>query len=102
MDIIVCPSRFEGFGLVAAEAMACGKPVIASNTGGLPEIIDDRETGFLVQPEDPVAMAEALTELIDNPALREKLGAAGRRKVGEKFSFTTFARQIEALYAAKQ
>ncbi|HPS74620.1 MAG TPA: glycosyltransferase family 4 protein [Bacteroidales bacterium] len=102
MDMVVIPSRFEGFGLVAAESMACGKSVIASNTGGLPEIIDDRETGWLAPPEDPVALAEALTELIDNPALREKLGAAGRRRVGEKFSFTTFARQIEALYAAKQ
>lgn len=102
MDIVVIPSRFEGFGLTAIEAMALKKPVIASNTGGLPEIINDRETGWLVPPEDPIALAKALTELIDNPALREKLGAAGRRKVGEKFSFTTFARQIEALYATQQ
>src|SRR5262249_3883815 len=74
-DIAVVPSHYEAFGLAALEAMAAARPVVASDDGGLPEIVVDSETGFLVPPRDPDRLAAALRRLIDDPALRARLGA---------------------------
>lgn len=89
-DIYVMPSRQEGFGLVFLEAMACGKPVIAGNFGGAMEIIQDGRTGFLVDPGNPEQLADRLVRLLDDERLREKMGAAGRQVVEERYTFPRF------------
>ena len=83
---------------VALEMMASGKPVVATTVGVIPEIIADGEDGFLVPPRDPVAMARAMTRLIQNPLLRNKMGLAAREKVGKNFNLDLFARQAEKAY----
>ncbi len=77
-DICVVPSRTETFGLVALEAQALGTPVVASAVGGLTEIVADGETGILVADREPQAFAAAIASLLDDPALRERMGEAAR------------------------
>jgi glycosyltransferase involved in cell wall biosynthesis len=81
MDVVVVPSRFEGFGLTAIEAMTCGKPVVASNVDGLAEIISDGENGVLIPSEDVSAFASALSELLNDKERRQTIGMAARRHV---------------------
>jgi D-inositol-3-phosphate glycosyltransferase len=71
---VVMPSRYESFGMVALEAMACGRPVIASEVGGLAYLVRDGETGFHVPEGDPVALASAIARLLQDERLRERLG----------------------------
>jgi glycosyltransferase involved in cell wall biosynthesis len=78
VSAVAVPSVTEAFGIVALEAMACGKPVVASAVGGLTEIVRNGETGLLVPPKDPEALANAIAHLFDNPDLRRRLGRAGR------------------------
>jgi glycosyltransferase involved in cell wall biosynthesis len=85
--VVVCPSRREGFGVVCAEAMAHGKPVVATSVGGLRDLVIDGETGFLVPPRDPAALRAACERLLADADLRGRLGAAGRARVGERFSW---------------
>ncbi|MCK4852084.1 MAG: glycosyltransferase family 4 protein, partial [Candidatus Omnitrophica bacterium] len=84
-DIYVQPSRAEGFGLTVAEAMASGKPVAAFRVGGIPEVVEDGVTGILAQPESTASLGEALTRLLEDPELRQKMGAAGRERVAHFF-----------------
>jgi glycosyltransferase involved in cell wall biosynthesis len=79
--VVVCPSISEGFGVVCAEAMAHGKPVVASAVGGLCGLVDDERTGLLVPPGDVEALRVAIQRLLDDPELRARLGAAARRKI---------------------
>jgi glycosyltransferase involved in cell wall biosynthesis len=79
--VVVCPSISEGFGVVCAEAMAHGKPVVASAVGGLRGLVDDERTGLLVPPGDVDALRAAIQRLLDDPELRARLGAAARRKI---------------------
>jgi glycosyltransferase involved in cell wall biosynthesis len=79
-DVVVVPSRREPLGLAAVEALACGTAVIASNVGGLREVVRDGENGLLMPPDDPGALAAALRRLLD-PSLRARLGAAGPASV---------------------
>src|SRR5207244_4938639 len=72
-DLFLLPSATESFGLAALEAMACGVPVIASAAGGLPEVVEDGKTGFLVPPGDVAAMAERALRVLENPAEHERL-----------------------------
>jgi len=76
----------EPFGLVAAEFQACGKPVIASSVGGLPEVVEDKVTGFTVPTEKPRQLAEKIIRLLENPDLRRRMGKAGRRRVERMFN----------------
>lgn len=85
-DICVMPSRIEAAAVVALEAMSLYKPVVASNVGGIPEVVIDGETGILVEPENPVALADALKKLIDNPDLAHSMGQAGGARVREFFT----------------
>jgi len=80
-DVFVLPSLFEPFGIVLLEAMASGLPVVASRTGGIPEIVDDGRTGCLVPPGDASALAYAIRQLAEDDALRQSLGRAGRERV---------------------
>lgn len=75
------PSRQEGFGIVFLEAMACGKPIVAGRRAAVPETVMDGETGFLVDPDDPAALAGALAKLLQDGELRQAMGAAARRSV---------------------
>jgi phosphatidylinositol alpha-1,6-mannosyltransferase len=89
-DVFVMPSQQEGFGIVFLEAMAFGKPVIAGDHGGAPEIVQDGVTGFSVNPDDLEELADRLIQLLQDEALRTKMGEAGRQRVEEKFTFKRF------------
>ena len=92
--VIVLPSitESESFGMVLIEAMACKKPVIGSNIGGIPCIIDNDVNGLLVPPKDPEALAKAIIKILKNPKLAKKMGENGYKKVKENF---TWDKQIE-------
>ena len=85
-DIFVLSSVTEGLGTSLLDAMACSKPIVGTRAGGIPEVVKDGETGILVSPRDHEALASALVKLLKDPALRERLGAAGRVRVCERFS----------------
>jgi alpha-maltose-1-phosphate synthase len=110
--VFVCPSIYEPFGIVNLEAMGCGIPVVASAVGGIPEIVLPGETGHLVafepgddgfgSPADPDAFARDLaayvTELLDDPDTAARMGAAGRQRVEDTFSWAAIAAETAALY----
>jgi glycosyltransferase involved in cell wall biosynthesis len=96
--LVVVPSRFEGFGLPAAEAMACGAPVVATTAGAFPEVIEDGVSGLLVPPRDAPALARAIERLLDDGGLRRELGQGGRRRIEERFSWRETALRTLALY----
>jgi glycosyltransferase involved in cell wall biosynthesis len=97
-SIVVVPSLSESFGNVVLEALACGTPVIASNVGGIPEIIRNWENGILVSPGDYAKLAEAIQFLLDNRDVRKKIGDKGRRLAVEKFSFESTVRKLLKVY----
>ena len=94
---LILPSLTEGLGRVAIEAQFLGKPVIASRVGGIPEIVTDGETGLLVEPGDESALAEAMARLLDDEALAERMGAAGRVAVRDKFSYQDYYSAYHAM-----
>lgn len=94
-DVVVCASRFEGFGTVNVEAMAGARPVVSTNRGGPAETVLDGRTGFLVAPGDAAAMAQRALQLLRDPALRRRMGAAGREHVLRNFSAAASARTFE-------
>jgi glycosyltransferase involved in cell wall biosynthesis len=85
-EVVVVPSRFEPLGIVAAEALALGKPVVASRVGGLPDIIEHELTGLLIPPADPRSLAEAVCRLLGARGMAEEMGARGRDVVRHRFS----------------
>jgi glycosyltransferase involved in cell wall biosynthesis len=85
--VVACPSRREGFGVVAAEAMAHGRPVVASAVGGLLDLVSHEETGLLVPPGDAAALRTALDRLLADPALRRQLGDAARERARAELSW---------------
>ncbi len=100
-EVAVVPSLYEGFSLPAIEAMSCGVPVVATTGGALPEVVGvSGETGVLVEPNDPEALLVAIRTLLDDPALRERLGARGRERVMERFTWQVTARGTAACYDA--
>lgn len=100
MHVFVVPSidESESFGVAAVEASACELPVIASNVGGLPEVVIDKKTGLLVDPRNPQALAEAIIRLIENPGLRREYGRRGREFVMENYDWQENAKRMENLY----
>ena len=98
IDIAVFPSIWESFGVSNLEAAACEVPQVASNIGGFPEIIEDGITGFLVEPKNPVAIAEKVTELINDESLRKKIGKAARKKVIAEFEWDKNVDQMISEY----
>jgi glycosyltransferase involved in cell wall biosynthesis len=99
IDIFVLPSLHEGMPNVILEAMAAGLPVVATNVGGTPEVVVDGETGFLVPPRDPKALADAIVRLINDPELRKRFGQAGRERIEKHFTIQETVRKTEALYS---
>jgi glycosyltransferase involved in cell wall biosynthesis len=97
-DIFVLPSRREGLGVAALEAMAARRPVVASRVGGLAEAVVDGKTGMLVPPEDPGALALALDRLAADPELRLRLGEAGPARVSEGFLASQMVAAYDKLY----
>lgn len=95
-DVLAVPSRWEGFGLVAAEGLAAGIPVLASAVDGLPEVVGD--AGWLLPPGDVSAWRAALEGLRDDPALRARLGARGPERARERFDLERTVRRYEAIY----
>lgn len=99
-DIVVFPSVVpETFGRVAAEAMAAGKPVIASNVGGIPEIVEHEETGILVEPKNPKQIADAVKYLLENPDVAREMGKRGKELVKKRYSPSIIAKKyLEEVY----
>lgn len=98
MDIFVLSTHMEGLPLVILEAMAQGRPVVATNVGGIPEIVRHRETGLLVSHRDDEGLAQALLALLEDKAGREQLGRAGLEFVKENFSLERFSQSVKGLY----
>jgi glycosyltransferase involved in cell wall biosynthesis len=97
-DVFVLPSRQEGLGVAALEAMARGRPVVASQVGGLAEIVIPEQTGLLVRPEDSAALAAALERVIADPDLARRLGAAGVKRVEQHHLAEQMVSAYEGLY----
>jgi glycosyltransferase involved in cell wall biosynthesis len=100
-DLLVLPSEYEAFGLVLAEAMACGKPCVACRVGGVPEVIDHERTGLLVPPRDPVQLADAIIRVLLNSEDAIKMGRSGRQKAVKEYSISTMTDRILEVYSAK-
>lgn len=97
-DLFVLPSVAEAFGLVLAESLYLGTPVVATHTGGIPEIVTDGVDGMLVPPADSHALAEAIVDLLNDDNRRQNLNGAGREKVTKLFQFKDMIRAYEAVY----
>jgi starch synthase len=97
--VFAIPSVYEPLGIVNLEAMACGTAVAGSRTGGIPEVVADGETGLLVPPDDPPALAEALNVLLRDPARARAMGQAGRKRAIAEFGWPAIAAQTADLYA---
>jgi glycosyltransferase involved in cell wall biosynthesis len=100
IDVFAMPSTAEGFGVAALEAAAMEVPVVATNVHGIPDVVADGETGLLVRPRDAGALAGALGRLVEDEALRRRLGQAGRAFVQAHYSWAENAAQMEELYRA--
>ena len=98
LDVVALPSWTEGLPIVLLEAMAHGRPVVATPVGGTPELVTDGETGLLVPPRDPEALAAALRRVLDDPDLARRLGTAARARVAERFTAAEQARRTLAIY----
>jgi glycosyltransferase involved in cell wall biosynthesis len=97
--LVLVPSRHaESFGIVAVEAMQMARPVIVTDRGGLPEVVDDGETGFVVPADDADALAQAASRILENPPLARKLGEAGKTRAEKCFGIERCTDEHEALY----
>ena len=97
-DVLAVPSLWEGFGLVTLEAMCAGKPVVASNVGGIPEVVEDGETGYLVPPGDPHALSLALKRVLQEKEVASKMGEKGRERVMDRYSLDVYLKKFENIY----
>lgn len=97
-EVAVVPSLYEGFGLPAAEAMACGLPVVATWAGALPEVVEDGRSGILVPPHDPTSLAGAIHRLLSDAGLRQAMGEEGRGRVERHFTWQEAARKTLEIY----
>lgn len=97
-ELFVFPSHLEGLGTSVLDAMALGKPVVATRAGGIPEAVEDGVTGLLVPPCDSIALAQAIRHLLQHPELQVKFGEAGRSRVEQKFTAKHMAEQTIQVY----
>jgi glycosyltransferase involved in cell wall biosynthesis len=99
-DLFVLPSVWEGFGIVFLEAMALGKPVIGTNVGGIPEVVQDGVTGYLVEPRNPPQLADKMLQLLNDETTRRQMGIKGQQRVKELFDIKIQVSKIEQIYAS--
>ena len=97
-DVVVHPARWEGFGLAMLEAMLAGKPVVAARAGSAPELVVDGETGFLVPVDDPDALGQAVTSLLDDREKAERMGVTGLERARTEFSVARMTDRTIAVY----
>jgi glycosyltransferase involved in cell wall biosynthesis len=97
-DIFVMSSITEGLGTSLLDAMAAGKPIVATTAGGIPEVVVDGVTGFLVAPRDDAAMAAAIVKLLKDPELRQRMGQAGLARARERFSAERMLQETLKVY----
>lgn len=97
-DVFAFPTLAEAFALVLLEAMACGKPIVATNVDGVPEAVKHRSTGILVRPGDANELASAIVELLEDPELAKKYGAEGRRTIEKRFTWKAVANRVLRIY----
>ncbi len=100
-DIVALASLYEGMPNVILEAMAAAKPVVATAVNGIPELVEHEQTGLLVPPKNPEALATALQRLLDNPDLRSRYGQAGYERVRSRFTIDRMIDELEAYFAQK-
>jgi len=98
--LVVVPSRFEGFGLPAVEAMACGAAIVATSAGALPEVVGVGGGGVLVPPDDPEALAKAIASLLEQPEARHTLGVRARERIAAAYAWPRVAERTAAEYRA--
>jgi glycosyltransferase involved in cell wall biosynthesis len=99
LDLTALTSANEGLPVTVIESLSAGKPVVATRVGGVPELIQDGETGFIVQPNDPASIAEGLKKALANPGLTRNMGIEAQEMTIERYSSRRLLRDIEALYA---
>ena len=97
LDLVVAPSRWEGFGMMLIEAMAAGRPIVATRVGAIPEIVRDGRTGVLAEPRDAQALARAITGMLDDPQRRIAMGEAGRLE-SIRYGWSSATAQTAAVY----
>ncbi|MBI5186600.1 MAG: glycosyltransferase family 4 protein [Nitrospinae bacterium] len=98
MDIVTVGSYFEGMGRVVLEAMACGKPIVATNVGGIPDLVENNKTGILLEPGDIEGFKRAFEKLLDDEKLARDLGENARRKITRQFSSDFMVEEIAGIY----
>lgn len=97
--LVVVPSIYsESFGLIGPEAMSTGRPVVASNIGGIPEWLENGKTGYLVKPGNSEAIGNSIIRLLKNPKLAKRMGENGRKKAEKNFNIKNYAEEIEKIY----
>ncbi|HOB44006.1 MAG TPA: glycosyltransferase family 4 protein [Bacillota bacterium] len=97
-DVVVLPSLKEATSIAGLEAMACGRPLVGTNVGGIPYLIDDGKTGLLVEPKDPPGLADALVNVLTNDTTRREMGVAARKKAVDLFSWARIAGTVQGIY----
>jgi glycosyltransferase involved in cell wall biosynthesis len=97
-SILILPSFYEAFPVVILEALSCETPVIATPVGGIPELVRDYENGFLIPPNNPLKLAEAIEYLLDNKDIRIRMGKAGRKRGVKDFSLEIVAQKLRRVY----
>ncbi|HQP92273.1 MAG TPA: glycosyltransferase family 4 protein, partial [Candidatus Omnitrophota bacterium] len=98
LDVALLASSFEGLGRVLLEAMICGKPVVATRVGGIPEIVKDGENGYLIPREDPKSISKAVIALLKDPDLRRRMGETGKKMITERYTADKMVSDIHDLY----
>jgi len=97
-DVFVFPSRWEGFPVAVMEAMAAGLPVVASDVGGISELVQEGKTGMLVPPKDPIALFESLRKLLNDRDFRQRMGIEGKNRIRRDFQLEKMVVNTEQVY----